>query len=107
LAASPSKACSKLLDAGLGEARVLLVPPGGLGEQPLLVAVVLHDQRRIDAGEGGNAADGGALETGLREQLTGGVQDRGLGPLAALVPRQCRCHPFTLQRLTRGVLYRC
>ncbi|GAA3234260.1 hypothetical protein GCM10020256_51110 [Streptomyces thermocoprophilus] len=49
------------------------------GEEALLVAVVAHHHRRVDARVPGDGADGGALVAVGRETLAGRVEDRGAG----------------------------
>jgi hypothetical protein len=45
------------------------------GKEPVLVAEVVVDERRVDISLGGYDAHGGALKSPFREQFPGGVQD--------------------------------
>ena len=58
-------------------------------EELRLVAEVAHHHRRVDAGVGGDRADGGAVVAVGREPFPGGPQDRRLGPVGALLRGRC------------------
>jgi hypothetical protein len=61
-------------------------------KEPVLVAEVVIDERRVHVGSGAHRAHGGALEAEFREQFLGGVQYRLPGVRAAQRASTSRGH---------------